>query len=301
MSEIKINGNGDILRIGAVSFLNARVLTHRFVEEKPIWGSSGPVKLSELPPAQLASRLDKGEFHAALVPSIDYQRSQRDWAILPAGAIGSAGEVLTVRVFSRCQGEKVRRLVCDDDSHTSVVLAQILWQLRYGRRLEIVPLGKKAVCEDDFSDQSAVLLIGDKVLGQLGLWPWELDLGWAWEQLNSLPFVYAFWATGVDADKSDIFAILQEAYLQGIRQIDKIAALYGPAHGFDEEQARRYLRKNIRYDFGAGQREGLARFYQLAHQFKLIEQIRPIRVYDRPARWEDLKRNFSHNHKTPKP
>jgi chorismate dehydratase len=279
MCDNETNSNADVFRVGVVSFLNARVLTHALTGDDFLSRSAASVCLGREVPACLGDGLNKGRFDAALVPSIDYQNSLSEWVILPAGAICSDGEVLTVRVFSRCPLQQVRRLYCDCDSHTSTVLAQIIWQLRFGRPLEIAPLGFRTGQEDDFSRYEAILLIGDKVLGQLGQWPCELDLGQAWRDHTSLPFVYAFWAVRAQARLDRLVELLNAARAEGIRQIDEIVREYGHSHGFDDDLARRYLTENISYEFGDRQREGLEKFYQLAKQLNLIRQVRPIRFY----------------------
>ena len=126
-------GTARYFRVGVVSFFNARPLIYGLEHHEQ-------VVLKQDVPARLGESLDKGQVHAALVPSIDYQLFPSEWLILPIAAIGSQSEVLTVRIFSRKPLEELDRLACDTDSHTSMVLAQIIWRLRYGRTLEIVPL-----------------------------------------------------------------------------------------------------------------------------------------------------------------
>ena len=252
-------------RVGAVSFFNARPL---------IYGLDGcpRVLLQPKVPAQLGLDLDSGTIDVGLVPSIDYQTSRSDWLILPIAAIGSEGEVLTVRVFSQQPLDEIDSLACDTDSHTSVALARIIWHLRYSRSLAVKPLR-------DIESESAILLIGDKVLGQLGRWPHELDLGSAWTELTLLPFVYAFWAVpfGVNADV--LAGILQRTCREGMANIDDIIERYAGQHGFDDDIARRYFADNLVFDFGTRQRQGLTRFYELAYQLQLVPQQRPLRFF----------------------
>ncbi len=254
-------------RVGAVSFFNARPLIYGL-------DTHSRVLLQQKVPAQLGRDLDSGDIDVGLVPSIDYQVSRKDWLILPIAAIGSEGEVLTVRVFSRQPLDKVDCLTCDTDSHTSVALARIIWHLQYGRSLTVKPL-------KDIKSEPAVLLIGDKVLGQLGRWPYELDLGETWTRLTSLPFVYAFWAVPTETEtNADVLAgILQRTCREGMANIDEIIERYAGQHGFDDEIARRYFADNIVFDFGTRQQQALTRFYELAYQLQLVSQQRPLRFY----------------------
>ncbi|MCK5269671.1 MAG: menaquinone biosynthesis protein [Sedimentisphaerales bacterium] len=262
----------DRYRVGAVSFFNARPLIYGL-------DSHSRVLLQPKVPAQLGCDLNSGDIDVGLVPSIDYQTSRSDWLILPIAAIGSEGEVLTVRVFSQQPLDEIDCLACDTDSHTSVALARIIWHLRYGCSLAVKPIG-------DVKSESAILLIGDKVLGQLGRWPHELDLGAVWTRLTSLPFVYAFWAVPSGTNADVLVEILQRAYREGMANIDDIIERYAGQHGFDNEIARRYFADNLVFDFGARQRQGLTRFYELAYQLQLVPQQRPLRFC--PSSLDDM-------------
>ena len=268
MSKLKENryNSRAPLHIGAVSFFNARPLIYQ-LENSPY------VFLHCTVPSQLASGLDDGTFHAAMVPSIDYQTTPFDWAILPVGAIGSNGPVLTVQIFSRCPLEQINCLTCDTDSHTSVALAQVIWHLRYGRPLKITPL------PDDFRNCQAILLIGDKVLEQLDAWPFQLDLGQAWTELTQLPFVNAFWAVRDAAHCPSLYKILRHAFRQGLDHIEQIIKDYSSQHGFDQPTARRYFAENICFDLLLPQQRGLQKFYELAFNLRLIPRLRPLNFY----------------------
>jgi len=258
------------LSIGTVRFFNARPLIYGLDQLES-------VILQPEVPAKLADLLDNGQIDAALVPSIDYQRSPVPWYILPVAAIGSAGKVLTVRIFSNCQPDKINRLICDNDSHTSVALAEIIWQKRYRRVVEIVRPGKNEVSAmTDLPAETGVLLIGDKVLGQLGRWRHELDLGSAWDELTGLPFVYAFWAIRADDSlKTDsLVKLLRGAYRAGLENLDEIVEQYRRQHGFGQNIARKYLTENICFEFNEKQQQGLRKFYELAYQIGVITKIK---------------------------
>ena len=80
--------------VGTVSFFNARPLIYDLERQEN-------VRLCPEVPARLFEALDNGDIDVGMVPSIDYQRCENEMLILPIAAIGSEGEVLTVRVFSQ--------------------------------------------------------------------------------------------------------------------------------------------------------------------------------------------------------
>jgi len=260
------------LRIGAVRYFNSRPLIHGLA-------GRADVSLSRDVPSKLAAALDNGQIDVGLVPGIDYQRSRGDWWILPAGAVSSCGEVLTVRVFSRCRMDEVQVLACDSDSHCSAALAQIIWKKRYKYRPRFTTFSYDVGRKLEVGDKTAALLIGDKVLSQLGHWPYELDLGQVWWELTGLPFVYAIWAVKDKTNADHITEVLSDACENGIANIDDIARDYGPEHGFTPERAAGYLRDNIGHRFGPDQQKGLQRFYELSLEYGLIDKLKPLRIF----------------------
>src|SRR5262249_40517074 len=116
------------------------------------------------------------------------------------------GPTMTVRLFSSVPLERVEAIHADTDSHTSVILAQVLLHKLHGIRPRIIDFdarervavsGGPAAPAPALSDWPAtVLLIGDKVVTDhppQGRYTHQLDLGEAWHQLTGLPFVYAIW------------------------------------------------------------------------------------------------------------
>lgn len=242
-------------RIATVPYLNAEPLIFG-LEQRP------DVELIAAPPAHLADMLTTGRVDAALIPSIDFYPHREEWQMLPCGAIGSSGEVLTVRVFSQNPPETIDILAGDVESHTSIMLSRIIWRHRFGLNLTITPL------RDQPTRHPAILLIGDKVFPQLGRWPHELDLGGVWRELTGLPFVFAFWAARSGVDTTAITKLLDTAIHDGLANLSLIAQTKGPLHGFPPAKALRYFQQNMCYDLGPQQHEALNRFYTLAAELK---------------------------------
>src|ERR1700722_2889150 len=109
---------GAPLRVGSVSFLNAKPLIHGLEKDDAI-----SLRLDV--PSRLLGGLQSHRLDVALLPVIDYQRLA-GLRMLTAGGIASDGPTLTVRIFSPEPISKVTTLACDTDSHTSIALARIL-------------------------------------------------------------------------------------------------------------------------------------------------------------------------------
>ena len=247
-------------RLGVVSFLNARPLIEGLER-------TDGVELTFDVPSRLAELIDADMVDAALVPVIDLVRRGRAWSIVSDACIGCDGETLTVRVFSRVPAADIRRLHVDGDSHTSVVLASLIWRELYGTELTLVPYD----AELEPADREAVLLIGDKVINhRLVDLDLEIDLGGAWKSLTGLPFVFAAWAAKRGRESADLADVLASARDRGVARAAEIGENVGPGMGWPVELAKRYLTRRLVFTMGPRHRQGLALFLELATKHGLV-------------------------------
>jgi len=250
-------------RLGVVSFLNARPLIAGLADRPD-------VRLIYDVPARLPRGLDSGRFDAALVPIVDVLRRPEGYRIVSDACIGCDGETMTVRVFAQVPPHRITTLHADSDSHTSVLLARLLWREVFGVEIEIRPLDAQV---EALEHLPAVLLIGDKVVDPRRTgFAYKVDLGGAWKQLTGLPFVFAVWARRADkaADIADqrpnrvaLATLLSQARDRGVRRAGQIAETDGPVAGWPVELARRYLTRCLRYRLDARAVEGVETFVRL--------------------------------------
>jgi len=256
--------NGSTYRLGVVSFLNARPLIQG-LDRRP------DISLLFDVPARLPELLDREEVHSALVPVIDLVQPDRRWKIISNACIGCDGETLTVRVFSRVPPGEIEHLHVDGDSHTSVALAQVVWQERFGRRLRVTPFTPTT----DHDDCQAILLIGDKVVSHtLTDFDIQTDLGGAWKSLTGLPFVFAVWAAREESAEGHLSAILSAARDAGIAHARRIATDTGPGLGWPVELACRYLTHRLRFTLSAAHRQGMELFFRMVREQNLVPGMR---------------------------
>ena len=276
-------------RHAAVSAAVARVGVVRYLNTRPLIAGLDALQGLELRrevPADLVGTLERGETHAALCSSIDYQASETPMVVLPVGLLGCDGPTLTVQVFSRVPFEQVRRLHADPDSHTSRALAQVLFRERFGRGLEMVdelpalPGGEGA---------EAMLLIGDKVVRQAPSerdFPHRIDLGHAWKRATGLPFTFAVWMAPrptTDAARARLRTleqVLDHQRRRNAMRLESLAAIEARAHAWDATEARRYLCELLRFAWNDGQREGMELFWKKACDAGLIGPVRPLELLE---------------------
>jgi chorismate dehydratase len=258
-----------VLRLGAVSYLNAEPLVYGLSRERRF-------RVERDLPSVVAEKLHRGDSDLGMIPSIEFALG--DYAIVPGIAIGSRGPVRSVNLYHRGPLADARRVALDTSSRTSVALAKVLLYETLGRHPEYLNMPPSVPRMLEAAD--AALVIGDPALYFEGDLP-RLDLGEEWLRRTGLPFVYAFWAGRPGAATADDVARLQRALEDGLASVDQIASRYdGQGTGHALENAS-YLRSNIVYALGDDEKRGLAEFYRRAHALGLISRLPELRFYGR--------------------
>ena len=269
-----------VVRLGAVSFLNTLPLIDGLAKLRD-------VEIRYSVPSLLAGMLRAGEVDLALCSSIDYQRAD-DFAIVPCGLLGCEGPTLTVRLYSHVPVESVKRVYCDTDSHTSVVLMQILLREVHGVEPALIDFdAREHVAENRAIDwPETMLLIGDKVVTDSPpavRYPHQLDLGREWWEHTGLPFVFALWMTKQSIEPAVArlaAAVLDYQRRHNLERLDQIVHRAAANTKWPADLARSYLRGHLVYEVTPKRLEGLELFYRKAHEHQLIAQPRPLRIIE---------------------
>ena len=264
-----------MMTLGAVGYLNALPLVH---------GLDRPQNLRVIRkvPSALLEDLEGGRLDAALCPVIDVQRSRRELVIVPAGGIGSRARTLTVRVFSRRPLPDVRHIWADGDSHTSVALAQIVFQRLYGSSLEVLPLKDPSSLEENRTVSTA-LLIGDKVVTaepSESRFPYQLDLGQAWRDITGRPFVFAAWLAPAGLNLGALPTQLEELRLRNMADLEDMVPAWAEEHGWPADLALTYLRDLLDYEINGEHLAAIEFFWRECAEFGLINDLRPLKLYE---------------------
>jgi chorismate dehydratase len=268
----------DNTRIGCVSYVNTLPLIHGL-------DKLAGFELIPAVPAALLDQLVRGETDIALVPIVDFQRSSKPLQLIPAGMIGCDGPTYTVRLYSSCPPAEITTVHADIDSHTSVILMQILLREMHNVTPRIVPFNaRERTAEGKVIEwPDAVLMIGDKVVTDSPpsvRYPYQLDLGEAWRVMTDLPFVYAMWMcrdqlTDDQARRiGAAAATLDRQRRHNLQRIDQFIALAASPRGWPTDLARRYFTEMLRYAVGPREREAVDVFFDKAHQLGLLPRRR---------------------------
>jgi predicted solute-binding protein len=265
------------LRLGVVNFLNTTPLIDGIT-------SCDGVELIPRVPSDLVSCLERNEVDIALASSIDYQLCKKQLTILPVGVLSSNGETLTVRLCSKTPFDEISEVFCDTDSHTSVVLLQVVLNYKYNISPKITPCNIRELIESNSKLPNTILMIGDKVITSAseGVYNYQLDLGSAWLEQTNLPFVFATWFCSEDIEDSLVQRanmILDRQLRFNTNRIEQVVSKYSPKRGWDVDVAYRYLTDHIQFSFSEEHRKSLELFYDLAFKIDAIDSIKPLRFY----------------------
>jgi chorismate dehydratase len=242
------------LRIGCVQYLNSKPLIH---------GYTGSITLEH--PSSLARDLSAGLLDAALVPTFEALEHPH-YALVDDVAIASDGPVFSVVLVHRGNLRDIRSIKLDPASRTSQNLVRIILAEFHG-------------LHPSFGDEGeAELIIGNQAIeyrehhdGDSAIH--VLDLGEEWKRCTGVPFVYAMWALRADLPNlSGIAEAFRALKRNGIANIEAIIADDDTG---TPEFRRSYLTEHIRFDLGAGEKRGIARYRELLAKYGRIETTTP--------------------------
>ena len=250
------SGERSKIRVGAVTYLNAKPLVAALAEVAP-WA-----EVVNDYPSRLADLLAAGQLDVAMIPSIEYARHP-GYAIVSDACIACEGPVRSLKLYGRVPVEDIHTLALDEGSRTSAALARILLKERFGVTPKSEPLPFGATVADSSAD--AVLLIGDRGLSPSGgRFEFVWDLGEEWSRWTGLPLVLALWIARPGVELAGVDTALAAARDRGLSRLAEIARREAPRVGIPEDDCLSYLRDHLEFRLGVRQRQGLERFYALA-------------------------------------
>ena len=219
-------------------------------------------------PTQLNRMLIDGEIDVAPISSIEYARNAGRLTLMPRLCVSSEGAVDSIQLITRKPLEQVRSVAVTPESATSVVLTKVLLG-----DVELVPLDRPA---------DARMLIGDAALRSAFEDPTpHHDLGRLWQERTGLPMVFAVWACREGVGEG--LAELERAHLRSLAlarsEPEHLARRASEQYGWPAGFLARYFEK-LRYHFGPRERDGLMRFFELAHLAGELDQVPELRFVE---------------------
>jgi predicted solute-binding protein len=248
------------LRVCAVSFLNTTPL---------VWGmlhgpQQGIFDLEFRIPAGCADQLASGAADIGIVPSFELTR--QDLQVIPGAGIACHGAVRSILLVSSRPAAEIRTLAADTSSRTSVQLARVILERRYGARFVSIPHAPDLDAMLRVAD--AALIIGDPALRlDPALLPYLVyDLGAEWVEMTGLPMVFAVWAGRKDAVTPTVVDAFAQSCRYGRERIEEIVAAESPLRAFPPALVREYLTRHIVCELGEREYQGMDLFLRYAAQ-----------------------------------
>lgn len=239
------------IRVGAVSYLNTKPLIYGF--EQGLMSDSVDLRIDY--PARIADALHNKTIDIGLVPVI-MLNSEPGSCIISDYGIACNGEVASVCLFSEVPLEQVDRILLDYQSRTSVALLQLLLQRHWKTTPELVHA--EPGYEKLISGTTAGLVIGDRAFDQRLVSKYIYDLGQAWFDMTSLPFVFAAWIAHTDLSP-DFKSAFNKVNEEGLKRIEEVIA----AADYKHYDLHKYYAENIQFRLDDEKKKGMALFLEL--------------------------------------
>jgi len=215
-------------------------------------------------PAACADQVAAGSADIGIIPSFELTR--QDLEIVPGAGIACRGPVRSILLISSRPAAEIRRLAVDSSSRTSVQLARVLLDRRFGAAPEFIAHPPDLDAMLRIAD--AALIIGDPALHiDPARLPYHVyDLGNEWVEMTGLPFVFAVWAGRKSVITSDVVKAFQDSCRYGRERIEEIVSAESGRREIAPGLVREYLTRHIVHEIGARDYQGMDLFLSYARQ-----------------------------------
>lgn len=273
------------ISIAAVQFLN----TVSLIEGLDTWTGCTLIKAV---PSRIGSMIQSGAADIGLASIVDAANPDNDLVLIPSGMIGCDGPTLTVRLFSSVPISQITTVHADTDSHTSIMLADVLLREVHNIRATFKPFdarersGSQSPSAPNATPNESwpqtLLLIGDKVVVDSPpavRYPHQIDLGQAWHELTNLPFVYATWMCRADrADDPQIHlaaAMLERVRLRNELRLDWLISKEAKTHNWPADLARNYIGELLKFNPDGRAKDAVELFFDKLRAHNILDATPP--------------------------
>lgn len=249
-----------MIRISSVSYLNSVP----FVYGISHFDFTQQFQLDLDNPADCAKKLINNQVDIGLVP-VAILPELNEYTIIGDYCIGAEDNVRTVCLLSNSPISKIKNIYLDYQSRSSVALTRILAKEYWKQDFNFIPaqVGFESQLLDD---ESAIVLIGDRVFKHESQFKYSMDLAREWINYTGLPMVFAVWTSNKKIN-SIFIDEFNQALNYGLNHIQE--ALKSNLNGSHNKLYEDYLNKNISYQFDSKKKEGLTLFLSKLKEIKL--------------------------------
>ncbi len=262
------------LRIGAPGYLASRPLVFGLMRN-----ASAEVDLLYDEPGRLASRLERGNLDAALIPSIEFLRGVGDHYIQGHGLIASLNTRSLMLVTDR-DLPRLERVAVNENSRTSLAALRIVLDKLHQTTPDFCVF--KGDPDKWCESYDGVLLTGDS-----GFDYWLAhgdndgnghDIGEMWAALFPQPLVVLLWAFNDKKLADRLQELLVSSRDFGIQNLSLLSDGVARTSPHEGTVLYDYFATSWRYHLGGEEEEGLKVLEQYAFEYQLIRQLRLEKV-----------------------
>lgn len=242
-------------RISIVSYLNSKPFLFGINNST----LKSQVEVSLDIPAKVVAKLAYNLADIGLIPVAGLPDLE-EYEIVSDYCIGAVGKVKTVVLVSDVPLNEIETVLMDYQSRTSVLLARVLakffWKKEFVWKNTCANFQHKSI-----SENTAGVLIGDRVFEVEGKFKYTYDLSEEWEKFTGLPFVFAVWAANkiIPADFEKLF---NKTMAQGVACMDQVVKQ--EQKDYPDVDITRYFTEYISYELDDAKRKGMKLFLELA-------------------------------------
>ena len=215
-------------------------------------------------PAECANQVASGTADIGIIPSFELTR--QDLEIIPGAGIACHGPVRSILLISSRPASEILRLAVDSSSRTSVQLARVILERRFGAAPELIP--HPPDLDAMLRDADAALIIGDPALHiEPSRLPYHVyDLGHEWVQMTGLPFVFAVWAGRKSVISPEVIDAFQSSCRFGRSRIEDIVRIESGRREIPPDLVREYLTRHIVHELDSQDYQGMDLFLGYARR-----------------------------------
>ncbi|WP_379162335.1 menaquinone biosynthetic enzyme MqnA/MqnD family protein [Paenibacillus sp. sgz5001063] len=261
--------------IGKISYTNSWPVFHNFDPSS----LSFPAEMVSEVPTILNQGMTSGSIQVGALSSFAYAAASERLLLLPDLSVSSEGPVQSILLFSRMPIAQIANgtIAVTNTSATSVNLLKILLQKAMGGNPEYISTAPDL--DEMMTQADACLLIGDNAIRA----SWQdqgyivTDLGELWKEWTGLGMTFAVWAVNREAarNRPDAIAEIADAFVEskklGQRNLAPIIREARTVIGGTAAYWDGYFR-NLSYDFGERQQDGLNLYFRYAYELGLLPQ-----------------------------
>jgi chorismate dehydratase len=247
------------IRISVVSYLNSKPFLYGLKN----FAFGEKTEIQEDIPSVCADKLMNGTADIGLVP-VAVLPSIKNHTVISDYCIGADGEVNSVLLLSDVPLKKIKTVLLDYQSRTSVLLTRVLAENFW--KIEPEWKSTEKNYEANISGFTSGVVIGDRALKLKKDFRYVYDLSLEWKKFTQLPFVFACWVS-TRKFENDFLSEFNSALKSGLDNINHVAEVEADPK-ISKEEIIHYLRKNIDFNFDEKKKEALRLFLKLSSEIR---------------------------------